>query len=195
LDAVTKAVEMSTVQVAETRKSSGRLLKAIESLAEKIERTNPPTDGFRQKIDDFADTLDRMLRREAERIEKTRLSADAILAIYKEMESRALDSAVVMEACKKAVDDMQASMTGSTTTAKRIAETASTIADELLQRHATQISQLQRVEQMSAESETFLRDLRSSLESQVQMSAGALAALERNVVQASELIVRELNAQ
>jgi hypothetical protein len=195
LEAVKQAVLASTTHAAETRKSTGRLLKAIDGLAERIEQTKAPTDGFKEKVDEYAATLARMLTREKERTEKNRESADSILSVYKEMEARALDSAVVMEECKKAVEAMHAVMNESTVAAEKMVATGTKVTDEMLRRSQDHLDLLGRLSEMSSKSEADLRKLTNSLESQVQMSAGALAALERNVVQASELIVRELNAQ
>jgi methyl-accepting chemotaxis protein len=195
LSGVKDAVTASMTVAAETRKSTGRLLKAVEALAERIDQTKPPTEGFRDKIDEFTATLDRMLTREAGRIEKTAESADAILGIYREMETRSLEAAATMEQCKAAVEGLRASMGCSTAAAKEMADSARTVTDDLLERNRRQIDLLQRVEQMSEESEKFLRSLRGTLESQVQMSAGALALLERHVVQAAGLVVRELDAK
>jgi hypothetical protein len=167
----------------------------VEALAEKIEQTKPPTEGFREKIEDFTTTLDLILTREGDRIEKTRQSADAILGVYREMETRAVEAAVTMEQCKAAVEGMHESMNRSTASAKEMADRARAITDDLLERNRRHVDLLQRVEQMSADSEEFLRSLRATLENQVKTSASALAALESNVVQAAELVVRELSAQ
>jgi hypothetical protein len=190
-----EAIGASKTQVVETRKSSSRLVKAVESLAEKIEKTKSPTEGLTAKINDFTVMLEHMLRREGERIEKARHSADAILTVYQEMETRALEAAVTMERCKTAVEGMHDSMSRSTAAAKEMADSARAVTDDLLERNRRQIELLQRIEQMSTASEESLRSLRATLESEVQMSVGALTTLERNVVQASELIVRELRAQ
>jgi hypothetical protein len=190
-----EAIKASKVQVVETRRSSSRLLKAVESLAEKIEQTESPTAGVTAKIDDFTATLDHMLKTEAQRTEKARQSADSILEVYREMETRALEAAVTMERCKTAVEGMHESMTRSTAGAKEMAENACAVTDDLLERNRRQIELLERVETMSTQNDEVLRSLRATLESHAQMSVGALAAIQRNVVQASELIVRELSAQ
>lgn len=195
LSAVKEAVAASTMQAAETRKSTGRLLKAVESLAEKIEQTKAPTDGLKDKVDEFTGVLDRMLSRETERIDKNRQAADSIVAIYKEMEARALDSAVVMEECKKGVESMRAVMSESAAAAQSMVANGTKVTDEMLRRSQNYLDLLVHLGEMSSKSETELRKLTSSLESQVQASARTLAALESNVVEASELIVRELNAQ
>lgn len=195
LGGVHEAVLASTNQAAETRKATSRLLKAIDTLAEKIEQTRSPTDGFRDKIDEFTGALDRMLKREAERIEKNRQSSDAILSVYRDMETRAVEAASAMEQCKAAVEGMQTAVGQSSTIARELTERAAQAMDALLERNHKHLELLTRVEQESKASETFLRSLRTDLESQVQMSAGALSALERNVLQATEMIVKALSAR
>jgi hypothetical protein len=195
LTGVKEATLAAKVQLADSRKSSLRLVKAVEALAQKIEETKAPTAGLREMIDHFTQTLDQMIRREADRIETNRQSAAAILAVYKEMETRALEAAASMETCKTAATSMHQSVVHSSEAATAMTERVLALTDDLLLRSGKHVDLLHRVEQMSSQNEELLRTLRTSLQSEVQQSAGALAALERNVVQASELIVRQLSAQ
>lgn len=195
LSAVKGAVEASTTQAAETRKSTGKLLKAVDTLAEKIDAARAPTDGLKDKVEQYANALDRILKGEATRVEANQKSAAAIVGVYKEMEARALDAAVVMEESKKAVDEMRAMITESTATAQAMAQSAAKVTEEMIRRADEHLALLARLGEASSKSEAELGTLTRSLQQQVQMSAGALVALERNVVQASELIVRELSAQ
>ena len=83
----------------------------------------------------------------------------------------------------------------STATAQAMVQSGANVTAEMIRRAEEHLTLLARIGEASLKSEVELGTLTRSLQQQVQMSAGALVALERNVVQASELIVRELSAQ
>lgn len=199
IDGILTGVKETTaalkLQAIGARQSSSRLLKSIELLAEKIERSEPPTKAFTERIDEFSRTFDLMIRREAERIDKAKESAEAIVNVYREMETRAVDAAASMGECKKAIDSMHVAIKDSMTSTGEVANEAKVMLGDLVERHRKQIEVFDRVGQMSSESEKALRTLIATLEGQVKLSSSTLAALQRNIVQASELIVKELRAQ
>ena len=195
LEGVTNAVDAAKAQAADTKRTSARLIKSIDALAERINASELPTEGLVKQIDGVAAIWQKVLNEEIARIQSTNRSADAILSVYKEMESNALNAAVAMEECKKSAQGLNLSIAQSTTMAGELADASRRISEDLVERGGRAVEIFERVARVSTVDEEALKGLRKSLESHVQVSAGALMALERNVVQASELIVKELSAK
>lgn len=195
LEGVTWAVGASKEQAGDTKRTSARLIKALDSLAQQIEEIKMPTDGLQKQLDGVAAVVERIISNEWSRTEATKKSADSILSVYKEMESLALSAAGLMEDARKSIEGIHESVRHSASAADEMVGTARKVTDDLVERSRKQLEWFERVDQMNVQQEAALKGLRHSLEEHVEASANALIALQSNVMGASELIVRELSAK
>ena len=122
-------------------------------------------------------------------------AANERVTIPMESPVESLNAAVTMEECRKSVGGLNEAITQSAASAAELTKAARLTSEQLTDRAANALEIFERVAKISTLDEAALKGLRESLEGHVQVSAGALMALERNVVQASELIVRELSAK
>lgn len=179
----------------ESKTHTSKLMTAISRLADRIDESEIPTAAVKRQFDGIAAQMQTWLDAEADRVEKQRIASQVLLRIHEQMQVAVGATKDVVVAVKDASAELGSTVTGVSATAVQLTGVLNKLSSEIMVGAESQSNVLRTLLAQLAATGREVDANRRLLADAVNEGTTASVQLQRQVVSAANLVVKELSRE